>query len=343
MNENLKVPSNLKGSGAADFVTYSQRDVDMKLEDVYDAITKVAMDNPGNIRRIYGSIKEIATKIIRVVLMENEDAIKVLEDKKFDLAVVDGFFMTKHKYLIPHRLNVPFVSLVDVVEPWVARVPWLPSFVPLKLMPFSDRLTFIERVQNLFIYIVAYCLPLAPQVPQDIMGHYGVESLDELVRESELWISTTDPILDYPRPAMPNMIAAGGISTHPAKPLTEEWRQVVEQAHNGIVLVSFGAIASNFPKETSLRLLEAFGQLKQTVIWRFTNNEGLHIPSNVFISDWIPQNDLLGQPRVKVFITHCGNNGQYEAIYHGVPMVGMPILTNRTTPGGWSTKAMVLS
>ena len=49
------------------------------------------------------------------------------------------------------------------------------------------------------------------------------------------------------------------------------------------------------------------------------------IPPNVIISDWLPQNDMLAQSKVKVFITHCGNNGQYEAIFHGVPMVGMPI------------------
>ena len=35
------------------------------------------------------------------------------------------------------------------------------------------------------------------------------------------------------------------------------------------------------------------------------------------VEEWVPQNDILGHPKLKLFITHGGNNGQYEALYHG--------------------------
>ena len=34
---------------------------------------------------------------------------------------------------------------------------------------------------------------------------------------------------------------------------------------------------------------------------------------------------ILGHPQTKAFITHGGANGVYEAIYHGIPMVGLPL------------------
>uniref|UniRef100_H3C6U5 UDP glucuronosyltransferase 5 family, polypeptide C1 n=1 Tax=Tetraodon nigroviridis TaxID=99883 RepID=H3C6U5_TETNG len=37
------------------------------------------------------------------------------------------------------------------------------------------------------------------------------------------------------------------------------------------------------------------------------------------------ENDLLGHPKTKLFVAHGGTNGVQEAIYHGVPVVGLPL------------------
>ena len=34
---------------------------------------------------------------------------------------------------------------------------------------------------------------------------------------------------------------------------------------------------------------------------------------------------ILGHPKTKAFVTHGGANGVYEAIYHGIPMIGIPM------------------
>lgn len=37
----------------------------------------------------------------------------------------------------------------------------------------------------------------------------------------------------------------------------------------------------------------------------------------------------IGHPKTKAFITHGGTNGIYEAIYHGIPMIGIPLFADQ--------------
>ena len=59
------------------------------------------------------------------------------------------------------------------------------------------------------------------------------------------------------------------------------------------------------------------------VVWRLKKKDLKGVKKNVMLMDWLPQNDLLGHRNTKLFITHCGRNGQFESMYHSVPMVGI--------------------
>ena len=89
--------------------------------------------------------------------------------------------------------------------------------------------------------------------------------------------------------------------------------------------MSFGSSSFPMPNSVLSKFLSAFGGLRQRVIWKlptFSNDLQSQVPPNVYLLPWIPQNDLLGHPKSQIFITHCGNNGQHEALYHGIPMLG---------------------
>lgn len=47
---------------------------------------------------------------------------------------------------------------------------------------------------------------------------------------------------------------------------------------------------------------------------------------NTILLPWLPQNDLLGYVKTKLFITHCRKSSVFEALYHGIPMIGFPII-----------------
>ncbi|TRY96689.1 hypothetical protein DNTS_005939 [Danionella cerebrum] len=103
----------------------------------------------------------------------------------------------------------------------------------------------------------------------------------------------------------------------------EEFAQ--SSGDDGIVVFTLGSLVEKIPTEISTRIASALAQLPQKVLWRYAGEKPETLGENTRVYKWIPQNDLLGHPKTRAFITHGGTNGIYEAIYHGVPMVGMPL------------------
>jgi len=211
------------------------------------------------------------------------------------------------------------------------RVPWLPLFVPNKvLLPYSENMSFFQTLAN---FISAFVLSLAiPEPPTEIINKYqqygSFGSVEELMSRSVLWLYPMDSfILDYPRPLIPNVVEVGGLTVKPATgKLPPDIRKFIDDAEKGVILMTFGTIVSVYPVTAAKKYLSAFHRLNgYKVIWKMRNKDELNIPDNVIISHWVPQNDILAHPKVKLFITHCGNNGQYKAVYHAVPMIGFPI------------------
>ena len=145
-----------------------------------------------------------------------------------------------------------------------------------------------------------------------------------------LWLIPKDHILDYPKPTMPHVVNIGGLTVkRSVGSLPADLLSFVEGARRGVIIVSFGSMAPSFPRRIIEKFMAAFGRLDSQdyrVIWRLKSSESVPVPDNVLPMKWLPQNDLLGHASTKLFITHCGNNGQYEAIYHGVPMIGFPMM-----------------
>ncbi|XP_069937201.1 UDP-glycosyltransferase UGT5-like [Cherax quadricarinatus] len=53
------------------------------------------------------------------------------------------------------------------------------------------------------------------------------------------------------------------------------------------------------------------------------------LPPNVRLGKWLPQQDILGDPRLRLFITHGGLLSTLESMYHGVAVLGMPVFADQ--------------
>ena len=46
-------------------------------------------------------------------------------------------------------------------------------------------------------------------------------------------------------------------------------------------------------------------------------------PANVMLSKWLPQQDILGHPKLRLFVSHGGQSSCQESLCHQKPMVSV--------------------
>ena len=88
---------------------------------------------------------------------------------------------------------------------------------------------------------------------------------------------------------------------------------------------------SQMPESKRMILLNTFKKLKQKVIWKWETEQMEGLPSNVKLSKWLPQQDILAHPNTKVFITHAGQSSTQETLCHKVPVVSSTLLKSKSS------------
>nr|XP_048298173.1 UDP-glucuronosyltransferase 2B17-like isoform X2 [Myodes glareolus] len=151
-------------------------------------------------------------------------------------------------------------------------------------------------------------------------------TLTETTGKAEMWLIRTYWDLEFPRPTLPNVDYVGGLHCKPAKPLPKEMEDFVQSSgEHGVVVFSLGSMVSNMSEDKANAIAWALAQIPQKVLWRFEGKTPDTLGPNTRVYKWLPQNDLLGHPKTKAFVTHGGANGIYEAIHFGIPMIGIPL------------------
>ncbi|KAM9366678.1 UDP-glucuronosyltransferase 2C1-like [Symphorus nematophorus] len=276
-----------------------------------------------NMHRI---ICEMAT-----IIFKDKDLMNRLKETKYDLVLTDPAWGAG--IMLAHALELPLVYNVRWItsgEGHLAIAPSPLSYIPLTGSGLSDKMTFIERVKNFLFYIIWQAQDgflINPQYQAVCDKFFGPEvRYRELLQGADLWLMRADFVFEFPRPTMPNVVYMGGFQCKPAKPLPEHLEKFVQSSgEHGVIIMSLGTFVSELPADLTNTIAAAFAKLPQKIIWRHKGDKPAALGSNTLIVDWMPQNDLLGHPKIKLFVAHGGTNGVQEAIYHGIPVVGLPV------------------
>ncbi|XP_059205992.1 UDP-glucuronosyltransferase 2A2-like [Centropristis striata] len=277
---------------------------------------------------------ELHKKVCEVVvhLFENKELMKSFRDAEYDVVLTDP--ANGGGVMLAHYLGLPLVFNARWTvhgEAHFAIAPSPLSYVPLPPSELSDQMTFFERIKNIIFYITRmhlYKQVVGPHYSALSRRYFGPDvDYFSLFQAADIWLMRVDFVFEFPRPTMPNVVYMGGFQCKPAKPLPEHLEEFVQSSgEHGVIIMSLGTLIGQLPHDLADEIAAAFAKLPQKVIWRYKGDRPASLGNNTLIVDWMPQNDLLGHPKMKLFVSHGGTNGIYEAIYHGVPIVGIPIV-----------------
>ncbi|KAM4836415.1 UDP-glucuronosyltransferase 1A6-like isoform 3-T3 [Thomomys bottae] len=263
-------------------------------------------------------------------LLKDSATLKFLRETKFDALFTDPALPCG--VILAEYLGLPSVYLFRgfpcSLEHAFSQSPNPVSYIPRCYTTFSDHMTFPQRVVNFIAnFLESYLFHC-------LYSKYEVLAAELLKRDvhlpalyqDALWLLRYDFVLEYPRPVMPNMVFIGGVNCEKSGELIQEFEAYINASgEHGIVVFSLGSMVAEIPEKKAMAIAEALGQIPQTVLWRYTGSRPSNLANNTILVKWLPQNDLLGHPKTRAFITHAGSHGIYEGICNGVPMVMMPL------------------
>ncbi|TMW46153.1 hypothetical protein DOY81_008765 [Sarcophaga bullata] len=267
---------------------------------------------------------EIGLQMVTNVL-ENPQFRNLLDNEKFDLIIVEAF-MTETLYGLGEHFNASMVGVstfgtINFVDVLVGNISPA-SYIPHIHLPFDNKMTLKERLFNVvfnFLDDFHYHQVMLPRQEQLYQKYFPLAKLTlrEAQKSFALVLINQHFTLSYPRPYVSNMIEVGGLHIkQKPDPLPLDMQQFLDNATEGAIYFSMGSNlkSKDISKETLNIFLDTFPE-------SLPNK-----PDNVFIKAWYPQPSILAHPNVKLFISHGGFLSTTEAIFHGKPILGIPVL-----------------
>ncbi|KAM7407704.1 hypothetical protein PAMA_003443 [Pampus argenteus] len=264
-------------------------------------------------------------------LLNNQPLMSQMQGERFDLLLTDPFLPCGS--ILAHVFSIPAIyflrGLPCGLDRKASQCPSPPSYVPVSFTGNPKNMNFPQRVKNMVMYLVESCLCRVMYGHFDdlVSRHLGDDmTYMDLLSQGAIWLLRYDFTFEWPKPVMPNMVFIGGINCAKKAPLPADLKEFVDgSGDDGFIVFTLGSIVSSMPEEKAKLFLEAFRQIPQRVVWRYTGVVPDDVPKNVRLMKWLPQNDLLAHPKAKLFMTHGGTHGIYEGICNAVPMLMFPL------------------
>lgn len=290
------------------------------------------MNNAGildNMTFIFDFIKFMIEKTFTHKNVEN----LLKSGKKFDVVILENF-LNEAMFGIGYHFKAPLILISatasNSMNNYLFENPAPLSWVPGMGGTLTKHMNFWGRLENLLTQSLFYTIHNLYHLPQQRKLHHRFISnetdLDSIMYNVSLMLTNSHVSVSDAVPHVPSIVEIGGFHVNPPKKLPEDLKKYLDDAKDGFILFSMGSNLKSEDLKPEVRegILKAFSQIKQKVLWKFETDLP-NAPENVKIMKWVPQQDVLAHPNIRAFISHGGFMSTVEAVYHGVPIIGIPV------------------
>ncbi|KAF1757184.1 hypothetical protein GCK72_013639 [Caenorhabditis remanei] len=308
----------------------------------FETLWTSGFNNPFVVAKKSKLMSELFSEHCRKVMSEKK-LIEQIKSENFDLAITEPFDTCAYAFFeaisIRAHVAVYSCSRLDHVSEVIGQ-PAAPSYVPGMTSLFGEKMNIWDRFLNFYLYKAnSYAFSRIGDENYRVAKEFypNIRSWREVVPEATFLFTNYIPYLDFPAPIFDKMIPIGGLTVKTDQKevqLEEKWSKILDERKKN-VLISFGSNARSeeMPIEYKNALLKVFQSMSDTTfIWKYENPEDpftKHL-KNVYLSAWLPQNELLADPRLTLFITHGGLASVLELAMTEKPAIMIPVAADQT-------------
>jgi UDP:flavonoid glycosyltransferase YjiC (YdhE family) len=259
------------------------------------------------------------------------------------------------KYSIPLATMHPQVPF-NLESP--SYMPGIPGF-QLKCLT-SEHATMLDRIyEQVFAVKMLFSLRHHILWRRRMRRQAGLPAAGLVRKPSHLYLINAFFGLDVPRELPPLVVPVGPILYEDYPALDAETANFLN-SHQKVVFIAFGTHVS-MGGERFIKIIRgvqaalAAGHV-DGVLWaikranKVDSDSALALGPPAEIHDilqqnghgsssdtdahwrllsWAPQRAILDHPSTVAFLSHCGSSSVYESVFHGVPVLGMPIFNDQ--------------
>ncbi|XP_050433223.1 UDP-glucosyltransferase 2-like isoform X4 [Adelges cooleyi] len=250
------------------------------------------------------------------------------QNSDYDLIVTEPMCSSCVDYLaatlkLPLVYVVPSPMITFMERKFYGHVP-NPAVSSHLFALYAWPKSFRQRLDNVILYVNSLYILSNSESLAIKTNPQPFDNVGPVI--SSLTFINSHYIIEPSRPLPPSVIPVGGIHLPSPKPIPDDILEFIENSPHGVIYFTFGSVVSmsTLPDHIQKAFKEALAQVPQRVLWKY-EGEMKDKPANVMTSKWFPQRDILLHPNVKLFISHGGISGVYEAVDAGVPVLGFPL------------------